>query len=66
MIGKGLGMMKDELMGGVIIKFYILGIKQYGYCITQNNNIIFFFNYNTIKQIINNFLKSLFDKNKRR
>jgi hypothetical protein len=31
LIGDGLGLMKDELKGGIIKKAYFLGIKKYGY-----------------------------------
>lgn len=33
LVGDGLGMMKDELKGGVIEQAYFLGIKKYGYWI---------------------------------
>jgi len=37
LIGTELGLMKDELKGGLIKKAYFLGIKKYGYI--DNNNI---------------------------
>ena len=37
LIGDNLGLMKDELNGGIIKKAYFLGIKKYGYI--DNNNI---------------------------
>jgi len=41
LIGKELGLMKDELDGKVIKEAYFLGIKQYGYYYydTQGNKI---------------------------
>lgn len=40
LIGKDLGLMKDELDGNTIIEGYFLGIKQYGYKYKNNNNEI--------------------------
>ena len=40
MIGKGLGMMKDELDGGCIKEIYVLGIKQYGYWFVKDGQRI--------------------------
>ena len=40
LIGKDLGLMKDELNGIIIKKAYFLGIKQYGYYYLNNNNNI--------------------------
>jgi DNA polymerase family B len=38
LIGKELGLLKDELNGGIIKKAYFLGIKKYGY-IDQNDKV---------------------------
>lgn len=38
LIGKGLGLMKDELNGLVIKQAYFLGIKEYGYWYLDSNN----------------------------
>jgi predicted nuclease of predicted toxin-antitoxin system len=38
MVGKDLGLMKDELSGGVIKEAYFLGIKQYGYWYLDSGN----------------------------
>ena len=38
LIGKGLGLMKDELEGLIIKEAYFLGIKQYGFWYYDNNN----------------------------
>jgi DNA polymerase type B, organellar and viral len=40
LIGKDLGLMKDELDGKFILEGYFLGIKQYGYKYLDNNNQI--------------------------
>ena len=41
LIGKELGLMKDELNGSIIKEILVLGCKQYGYhYILSNNNII--------------------------
>lgn len=40
LIGKELGMMKDELDGKIITEAYFLGIKQYGYKYIDDNNQI--------------------------
>lgn len=39
LIGKDLGLMKDELAGLNIKEAYFLGIKQYGYWYMDNNGI---------------------------
>jgi hypothetical protein len=39
LIGLELGMMKDELKGGVINEAYFLGAKQYGYYIIDNDGV---------------------------
>jgi len=38
LIGNELGLMKDELKGGIIKKAYFLGIKKYGYI--DNNELV--------------------------
>lgn len=38
LIGKELGLMKDELDGKVVLEAYFLGIKQYGYKYLDSNN----------------------------
>jgi hypothetical protein len=38
LIGKDLGLLKDELNGLVINKAFFLGIKQYGYWYNNDNN----------------------------
>ena len=40
-LGKELGMMKDELEGGVIDKAYFYGIKQYGYTCKGEDKSVF-------------------------
>jgi hypothetical protein len=37
LVGKGLGLMIDELNGKVISEAYFLGIKEYGYCYNDDN-----------------------------
>lgn len=37
-VGKGLGLMKDELEGNIIQEAYFLGIKKYGYWLIDDNN----------------------------
>ena len=39
MIGKELGLMKDELSGGLIKEMYVLGIKQYGYWYLDSDGV---------------------------
>ena len=39
MIGKGFGMMKDELDGGCIKEIYVLCIKQYGYWYNNKDGV---------------------------
>jgi len=39
LIGKELGLMKDELNGLTIKEAYFLGVKQYGYWYHDSNNI---------------------------
>jgi hypothetical protein len=40
LIGRDIGLMKDELDGNTILEGYFLGIKQYGYKYLNNNQII--------------------------
>jgi len=40
LVGKDIGLMKDELNGIIIKEAYFLGIKQYGYYYLDNNNNI--------------------------
>ena len=40
LLGKELGMMRDELNGKIILEAYFLGIKQYGYKYLDDNNQI--------------------------
>ena len=62
LIGKDLGLLKDELNGGVIKKAYFLGIKKYGY-IDDNDNVHSVFSgiernslsWNEIESIANGF-----------
>jgi hypothetical protein len=39
LIGKDLGLLKDEMNGMIIKEAYFLGIKQYGYWFNNDNNI---------------------------
>ena len=39
-VGKDIGLMKDELEGGIIERGYFLGIKKYGYQYKDINNIL--------------------------
>jgi hypothetical protein len=44
-IGRNMGLMKDELDGKFILEGYFLGIKQYGYKFSDNNQISLFIIY---------------------